>query len=704
MANTKLSALTALTDAVSSDLMYIVDDPDGTAASRKITVANALKAVNSLDAISSPAGEDVMYVVDDPSGTPASKKITISSLNDAIGDLGVSVGTLADSAADNGSVYYSSDQSGLVYKDGSGNVRTLLNIHVSNGVATVGADLSISSGEYLYFGDPDTNGSVRIRKSGWVVYNDVRVSGSWVPKYATVYASGDTTGETDRTSIQAAIDALESSDSADGGATVFFAGGRYYIDQTISVNSYETYSTHYRVLLNGGGSTQIDVVSGFSGDYAFEIYGKALEGLEPCMSGMFMDCNYRCRGVLLYYQAYRALMDSVYLYAASGVAVDAVDCYGCTLSRCRIDYTRGMCFRGWRFNSSSIRDTKMRGWGCRSTDSNENEDMWVYDCINGRDAAIALYDGDDGYGTYTEDYLDPADETVVDTSSDYVQTSADQRCQVHLYGNNITLENVNLESSAYCSYPAILAEGSNIDCCNIRMENSYNGYCMFAVEGGTSQGRAVSFRQVQFRDSGLLGNGNKQHVVVAKTRSVGLYVADCQLRGFGGNIIYAEDGTHTQAMVERVFTQVDEIAEGNWVGRHADASITSDGVSRVRTERVVVDCSSDETGETTTLLTLLSGSIIHDVVARCTEAMDGTSTTTLEVGVSGNPDKYIDLTEFDPSSLNDYQAMTGGGSNDQGTAEMLTSDTTLIATWTNTGGTPSTGEVEVYITYTLNSP
>ena len=430
---------------------------------------------------------------------------------------------------------------------------------------------------YLFFGDASTNGTVRKRKSGRVIYEEVLISDSWVPKSATVYPSDDTSGETDRTSIQAAIDALESTDSSRACGTVYFAGGRYYIDQTISVNTYDTRSTNYRVLLNGGGGTQIDVVSGFTGNYAFEFYGKSLSGLEPCLTGMYIDCNYRCRGILFYYQTYRTLMENVYLYGTIGVAIDAIDSYGSTISQCLLNYIRGMCFRGHRFNSSSISHVKMRGWGCRCSDADQNEDMWTYDCINGRTAASGLYDGDDGYGTYTEYWLEPDDTTIIDTSSNYVQTGEDDRCQVYLQGNNIYLNNVNLETSAYCSYPAIFAKGSsNVDCNQIRMEGSYNGYCMFAVDGESSHGNAITFSQVQFRESDLIGSGNKQHVVVAKSRSVGLHVCDCQLRGFGGNVIYAEDGDHTQATVERIWSQVNEIPPSSYLGAAGGASITAD--------------------------------------------------------------------------------------------------------------------------------
>lgn len=70
-----------------------------------IICGNAWPADNSelqdLDAISSPATGDILYVVDDPTGTPASKKITIGNLLDVATDLNSSgevVGGDADTA------------------------------------------------------------------------------------------------------------------------------------------------------------------------------------------------------------------------------------------------------------------------------------------------------------------------------------------------------------------------------------------------------------------------------------------------------------------------------------------------------------------------------------------------------------------------------------------------------------------------------
>lgn len=51
MADSKLTALSAITSASTDDLMYVVDDPSGTPASKKITFANVMASLNKVGKI-----------------------------------------------------------------------------------------------------------------------------------------------------------------------------------------------------------------------------------------------------------------------------------------------------------------------------------------------------------------------------------------------------------------------------------------------------------------------------------------------------------------------------------------------------------------------------------------------------------------------------------------------------------------------------
>jgi len=86
------------------------------------------------------------------------------------------------------------------------------------------------------------------------------------------------------------------------------------------------------------------------------------------------------------------------------------------------------------------------------------------------------------------------------------------------------------------------------------------------------------------------------------------------------------------------------------------------------------------------------------VLVQVTEEFDGDTTTTLEVGVSGNADKYIEATDFDPSDATSQACNIGGANNDQTTFEYIGTNTTLVATWTNDDNATE-GLVEVIVLY-----
>ncbi len=119
------------------------------------------------------------------------------------------------------------------------------------------------------------------------------------------------------------------------------------------------------------------------------------------------------------------------------------------------------------------------------------------------------------------------------------------------------------------------------------------------------------------------------------------------------------------------------------------------------TIKVRVDCSGGGTGETTAIETFPVGTIIHDVVAVVVTALDGDATTTLEVGVAANADKYIDTADYDETddSTPDQASMLNGANNDQKTAEFCAAAVAMIATWTNTASATA-GVIDVYVTYT----
>ena len=97
------------------------------------------------------------------------------------------------------------------------------------------------------------------------------------------------------------------------------------------------------------------------------------------------------------------------------------------------------------------------------------------------------------------------------------------------------------------------------------------------------------------------------------------------------------------------------------------------------------------------LITVPIGSIILEVMTRCTEAFNGDTTKTFEVGVEGNTDKYIDPVDC-PVTLAGVMCLVAGTNNDRKVAEPLGAAMALRAVYTNTA-LATTGKMKVKIVY-----
>ena len=80
MADKKLTELTQDESPTKDDLIYTVNDPGGTAASRQVTIEDILETVNDLTADTTPDYADILLTIDDPSGTPDAQKSTIQQV------------------------------------------------------------------------------------------------------------------------------------------------------------------------------------------------------------------------------------------------------------------------------------------------------------------------------------------------------------------------------------------------------------------------------------------------------------------------------------------------------------------------------------------------------------------------------------------------------------------------------------------------
>ena len=135
------------------------------------------------------------------------------------------------------------------------------------------------------------------------------------------------------------------------------------------------------------------------------------------------------------------------------------------------------------------------------------------------------------------------------------------------------------------------------------------------------------------------------------------------------------------------------------VGQGTAVADLTDGSAAAIINSVTVDASAGGTGQTTNLTLVPANSLLLAVCAEVVTPFDGDTTTTLEVGISGNADKYIDTSDFDPSGVaGTNYCNIGGTNNDQKTPEWIDSASQLIATWTNTASAAA-GSVAIYAVY-----
>lgn len=149
----------------------------------------------------------------------------------------------------------------------------------------------------------------------------------------------------------------------------------------------------------------------------------------------------------------------------------------------------------------------------------------------------------------------------------------------------------------------------------------------------------------------------------------------------------------TNLVVEKDLTVGDDLTV---VGDIVQGSTT---LSKIVVAETTVDAAAGGTATETDIVTVPADSIILDVVAVVDTAFDGDTTTTLEVGLTGNVDKYIDTVDFDPSAAADTQASSHGGTNnDQKVSLYVSAVEAIVATWTNTANMTA-GAVTVRVVY-----
>jgi len=115
--------------------------------------------------------------------------------------------------------------------------------------------------------------------------------------------------------------------------------------------------------------------------------------------------------------------------------------------------------------------------------------------------------------------------------------------------------------------------------------------------------------------------------------------------------------------------------------------------------QTTVDASGGGAAQETAIATVPDNSLILAVHAEVLVSFDGDTTTTFEVGLTGNIDKYIDTADFEPETLNLGVSNQESTTADENIFESTQGSTeAIVATWTN-DSSATAGSVRVTVVY-----
>lgn len=365
----------------------------------------------------------------------------------------------------------------------------------------------------------------------------------WIPN------SGDETGVTDRTALQAAFD--------DTSYDTFVIKGYYYIDRPLTMGPrlltgcMPSLSTAYPSATNRGDRIYAVGDSFVSTDNIFKTQGGSVQNVE-------FQCQSKCRGVAFIGSKYLHFVASgMRIVGAMTVGLDLIDCYGSSMYGVTLSTTRGIPIRMHQCNSFQAHNTRITAaYLCRNTDSAQNTATWEYACANGNAAAATDIEG------YTEDFPAADEEVIQDMSGNYIQTAVADRGAI-VIGSDSTLRQdltsfhgLLLEPIYACDYPAVaIHRGITCEFRNFRAESGYYSGAMFQVRSPTpATVRAACNIGIYYADVQTAYEKPK-YLVHAKGGSRNIVCEDCHTHEYVTEAIIAcDEGTHYNPTVRRQLT------------------------------------------------------------------------------------------------------------------------------------------------------
>lgn len=287
--------------------------------------------------------------------------------------------------------------------------------------------------------------------------------------------------------------------------------------------------------------------------------------------------------------------------------------------------------------------------------------------------------------------------SIKEASSDIVFTGNHLHAEDFASGGAIGLQ----ISGDDTNYPTNLVVRDNV----LRGVN----YCIYMTEGEDiilEGNLCYSFKRAPIRLRDHSSNDVMSRVTIYGNTLIqgdSGYEATLRVENLKGGVI---KDNHFVPNTDEDCVQLDGVSDVELGPNHYSPSGTGTNIEKLSspttntdqmTSRIQVDCSGGGSGETAVIAMVPVGAIVHEIGYRVTENFDGDTTKTVEIGDGTDTDEYV-AQDANPTAGN-TKLMTVDGTADVSSPFVVTTETAITLTWSNTAG-PTTGAVEGFVVYT----
>ena len=375
------------------------------------------------------------------------------------------------------------------------------------------------------------------------------------PGSVFVPPSGDTAGATDHANIAAAT-ALVSYAATDNRLGIIRISGDYTINDVLAFGAPDKKF----VILDGMGYSRIAYRGAKTERYALTFAGSGRQRATLCKD-IRLDGFSNCRGIKFDTITYQNLVDNVYVYGTRQLAVNAHFCWGSSLRGLTMDSFTGVGLFADQFNGCLAESVCVNyGFGCwyagESPTSAKSKELQAYEVANGKAAA------EKQYGTnYAQDWPDDI-------------VAAENRALICIYDGSVqNWQNLVVENSHPCEYPTMYNYGSHVRLSGMYNEANSQRNTVFVLLGVAHNPNWFT-TLTEVRDCRPVGGtGCRRSLVELRGTTFGARVTNSVAHKLGKSVIYAADGTHYGASVDRFCGADPVLSAYDWVQAHQKATL-----------------------------------------------------------------------------------------------------------------------------------